>query len=125
MVDKEEEAMLEMFPRYVNYIKTKRIFTWMNDYDSDEKIVVFGDSFAHSGGMFKNSQAEKSFNKKSWYGVLHHRTQKQIWNYGDGGTSLQYSKQNLFSYLNSEDYNEDDCIVFVTTSYNRVPIFHR
>jgi len=115
--------MLEMFPRHVNYTKPKRVFTWMNDYDSDEKIVVFGDSFAHSGGMFKNKQAENRFNNKSWYGHLHHRTQKQIWNYGDGGTSLQYSKQNLFSYLNSEDYNEDDCIVFVTTSYTRVPVF--
>jgi len=122
-VDKEEEVMLEMFPRYINYTKPKRLFTWMKDYDSDEKIAIFGDSFAHSGGTFKNKQAENHFNNKSWYGVLHHRTQKQIWNYGDGGTSLQYSKQNLFSYLNSEDYNEDDCIVFITTSYNRVPIF--
>lgn len=115
--------MLEMFPRYINYTKPKRIFTWMNDYDSDEKITIFGDSFAHSGDTFEDKEKETEYNNKSWYGVLHRSTQRQIWNWGNGGTSLQYSKQNLFSYLNSEDYNEADCIVFITTSFNRVPTF--
>ena len=115
--------MLEPFPRYVNYSEPKRRFTWMNDYDSNEKIVIFGDSFASSDGDFEVKENEIEFNNNSWYGVLHHRTQKQIWNYGHGGTSLQYSKQQLFNYLNREDYNENDCIVFITSSYNRVPIF--
>ena len=70
---------------------------------------------------FKENEIEH--NNKSWYGVLHHRTQKQIWNHGNGGTSLQYSKQQLFSYLNSKYYKEDDYIIFVTTSYTRVPSF--
>lgn len=115
--------MLEPFPRYVNYAEPKRRFTWMNDYDSNEKIVIFGDSFASSDGDFDFKENEIEHNNKSWYGVLHHRTQKQIWNYGNGGTSLQYSKQQLFSYLNSEYYNEDDYIIFITTSFTRVPTF--
>ena len=89
MVDKEEEAMLEMFPRYVNYIKPKRIFTWMNDYDSDEKIVVFGTALLILEACSRTVRLKKVSIRKL-DGVLHHRTQKQIWNYG---TSLQYSKQ--------------------------------
>lgn len=115
--------MLEPFPRYVNYAEPKRRFTWMNDYDLNEKIVIFGDSFASSDGDFNFKENEIEHNNKSWYGVLHHRTQKQIWNHGNGGTSLQYSKQQLFSYLNSKYYKEDDYIIFVTTSYTRVPVF--
>ena len=38
--------------RYVNYSEPKRRFTWMNDYDLNEKIVIFGDSFASSDGDF-------------------------------------------------------------------------
>ena len=30
--------MLEMFPRYVD--RYKRPFTWMNNYDTKEKIVI-------------------------------------------------------------------------------------
>ena len=114
--------MLEMFPRYVN--KKDRIFTWLNDYDSEEKIVIFGDSYAYSENKsFKDKNVEKHFNNKSWFGHLHHKTKKQIWNYGCGGTSLLYSKQQLFGYLNSEDYDENDYIIFVTTSHTRIPSF--
>lgn len=124
MVDKAEEVMLEMFPRYVD--RYKRPFTWMNNYDTKEKIVIFGDSYAHSHGgigAFPDKKAEDDYNNKSWYGWLHHRTQKQIWNYGYGGTSLLYSKQNFFNYLDSDDYNKKDSIVFITTSYTRLPMF--
>ena len=93
MVD-EEEAMLEMFPRYVN--KKDRIFTWLNDYDSEEKIAIFGDSYAYSENKpFEDKNVENDFNNKSWFGHLHHKTKKQIWNWGCGGTSLLYSKQNV------------------------------
>lgn len=114
--------MLEMFPRYVN--KKDRIFTWLNDYDSEEKIVIFGDSYAYSENKsFKDKNFENHFNNKSWFGHLHHKTKKQIWNYGCGGTSLLYSKQQLFAYLNSEYYDENDYIIFITTSYTRIPSF--
>ena len=33
---------------------------------------------------------------------------------------MQYSKQQLFSYLNSKYYKEDDYIIFVTTSYTMI-----
>ena len=113
--------MLEMFPEYVN--KANRRFSLMNDYDTDEKIVIFGDSYAHSGGEFLNPVREKQYFDKSWFGHLHHKTKKQIWNWGCGGTSLLYSKQNLFGYLNNEDYDKDDYIIFIATSHNRIPTF--
>ena len=114
--------MLEIFPRYVN--KKDRIFTWLNDYDSEEKIAIFGDSYAYSENKpFKDKSVQNHFNNKSWFGHLHHKTKKQIWNWGCGGTSLLYSKQNLFGYLNSEDYDKDDYIIFIATSHYRVPTF--
>ena len=116
--------MLEMFPRYVD--RYKRPFTWMNEYDTKEKIVIFGDSYAYSHGYpraFPNKETEDNFNNRSWYGHLHHRTKKEIWNWGYGGTSLLYSKQNLFNYLDGEYYDENDDIIFVSTSYTRLPMF--
>ena len=112
---------LEMFPEYVN--KANRRFSLMNDYDTDEKIVIFGDSYAHSGGEFLNPVREKQYFDKSWFGHLHHKTKKQIWNWGCGGTSLLYSKQNLFNYIDSDNYNENDDINFTSLNSNRFTLF--
>lgn len=112
--------MSEIFPRFTD--TTNRRFTWMNNYDTDKKIVIFGDSYAHSGGAFVDKDKQEEWMKASWYGVLHHRTQRQIWNYGEGGTSLQYSKQNLFRYLDKH-YDPSDWIIFISTSYTRIPQF--
>ena len=115
---------LEMFPRYVD--RYKRPFIWMNTYDTKEKIVIFGDSYAYShggAGAFPTKEIEDDYNNKSWYGCIHHHTKKEIWNWGYGGTSLLYSKQNLFNYIDSDNYNENDDIIFISTSYSRLPMF--
>jgi len=108
--------MYNYFPKYVD--RTDRDTFHVNMSEFDNKIVIFGDSYAkpHEG-------SEEDLNK-NWYSILSYRTKRQVVLYSQAGTSLLYSKQELFNYLNSELYNENDWIIFITTSFTRIPFVH-
>jgi len=115
-MNKKTHNMKDYFPKFVD--RRKRESFELNKYAEDKKIVIFGDSYAksHDGPIDDLG--------KNWYAILHDRTKRRVITHGQGGTSLLYSKQELFKYLNSETYNEDDWIIFISTSYSRIPFVH-
>lgn len=80
---------------------------------SQGRLVVFGDSFAETS-------TRKDLNETCWVFVLAKMLNYSILNYARGGTSLNYSIQMFFEYMETE-YMSNDYIVFVTTSYSRLP----
>ena len=75
------------------------------------RIIFFGDSYV---------QPKEDLN---WTRMVCNKLNRQSWNYGRGGTSLLFSINNFFRYIEN-DYREDDYIIFVTTSYTRFPKVH-
>lgn len=100
-----------MFPTKLDYSDRdiKKYYTER----SQGRLVVFGDSFAETST--RNDPEETC-----WIFVLAKMLNYSILNYARGGTSLNYSVQMFFEYLETE-HNYDDYIVFVTTSYSRLP----
>lgn len=82
------------------------------------KLVVFGDSFA----CYKFTGKEnESLNNLAWFNLLAQKLEKQLLTFSLNGSSINFSQNQLYNYINSSDYDETDIIVFVTTSSNRVP----
>ena len=89
-----------------------KIFEPVIEYTHQEKrIMFFGDSFVEVG------------RELNWTRELSKIYNRQSWNYGRGGSSLLFSINNFFRYIEN-DYREDDYIVFVTTSHTRFPKVH-
>lgn len=80
-----------------------------------KKLVCFGDSFI---------DANIDQTDKTWYKILSQNLKIPILNYGKSATSIEFSINNLFEYINSENYDPSDIIVFVYTSFYRVPLIH-
>ena len=79
------------------------------------KLVLFGDSFV---SMHLDE-------KYSWPFLLAHNlniSTDNILNFGKPGTGLDWSICQFISYLNSNDYNENNIIIFVVTNHSRPPI---
>lgn len=79
------------------------------------KLVLFGDSFV----------SIHLDEKYSWPFLLAHNlniSTDNILNFGKPGTGLDWSICQFISYLNSNDYNENDIVIFVVTSHSRPPI---
>lgn len=79
------------------------------------KLVLFGDSFV-------SIHLDEEY---SWPFLLAHKLNMStdaILNFGKPGTGLDWSICQFLKYLNSDDYNENDIIIFVVTHYARPPI---
>lgn len=76
-------------------------------------LILFGDSFVspwHEG------------DHKTWFELLAEDLGTTYKTYGVHGSSFEYSTLKFFEYLNSEEYNPEDYIVFVLTSNVRSPV---
>lgn len=108
---KETDLKLNLekaFPDSVN----NEIFEPIIEYtELEHRILFFGDSFVNVGAEL------------NWTRKLCKIYNRQSWNYGRGGSSLLFSINNFFRYIEN-DYREDDYIVFVTTSHTRFPKVH-
>jgi len=71
------------------------------------KIVIFGDSYANSEPV-----------DWSWSNKL--KTYYDVVNFAQAGSSDVYSRIQLFDYLQSNEYSEDDVILFFATSLWRM-----
>jgi len=79
------------------------------------KLVLFGDSFV-------SIHLDETY---SWPFLLAHNlniSKDNILNFGKPGTGLDWSICQFLQYLNSNDYNENDIVIFVVTSHSRPPI---
>jgi len=79
------------------------------------KLVLFGDSFV-------SIHLDETY---SWPFLLAHNlniSKDDILNFGKPGTGLDWSICQFISYLNSNDYNENDIVIFVVTNHGRPPI---
>lgn len=82
------------------------------------RIVVFGDSYATAHNSFQ----EKTEN--CWTNIISKKYNSQIEYYSENGSSLDYTAVKFYEYLDSQ-YREDDIIIVVLTSMNRLPIVHK
>lgn len=79
------------------------------------KLVLFGDSFV-------SIHLDETY---SWPFLLAHNlniSTDNILNFGKPGTGLDWSICQFLRYLNSDDYNENDIVIFVVTNHGRPPI---
>ena len=79
-----------------------------------KKIVVFGDSFVNYDWV------ENETNKLSWSYFLSLRLNLPLVNYGISGSGLNYSMIKFTQYVNSEDYDIEDIIIFALTNEQRL-----
>lgn len=92
---------------------TKRRNVRIGDDKNNSKLVVFGDSFFESWGANLDP-----YYGLCWTSTLANRMNKSLLNYAVSGTSLNYSVQMLFHYLDTE-YDESDTIIFGITNMVR------
>lgn len=76
-------------------------------------LVLFGDSFVSE---WDNGEHD------SWFAMLAKELKTTYKTYGVLGSSFEYSTLKFFEYLQSDEYNPDDYIVFVLTATVRSPI---
>lgn len=79
-----------------------------------KKLVLFGDSFANYSWW-----GENEVDNKSWAIDLAGRLNLPIINYGVAGSSLIYSFHKFWEYFKSDQYHEDDVIIFIMTNPER------
>lgn len=84
-----------------------------------KKLVIFGDSYADKvrGGP----TLDKIF---AWYDHLAEKLNLTVLHYGRNASSIEFSMNKLYEYINSSEYSEQDIIIFVSTSLSRSPIIH-
>jgi hypothetical protein len=101
----------DLFPDKVENTFFKRLEEHTN---REHRVVFFGDSFVESYDDDRN-----------WTRIVSDSFElpRQHINYGAGGSSLLFSINNFFNYIEN-DYNEEDYIVFITTSHYRLPKVH-
>lgn len=85
--------------------------------DLEKRIMFFGDSFVEI------SNDDNYHDDNNWTRELSKIFNRQHWNFGRSGSSLLFSINQFFKYIEN-DYREDDYIVFVTTSHTRFPRVH-
>lgn len=108
---KKSDFRLDVATAFPDYV-TNDIFSPIIEYtDRDKRVLFFGDSFVNVGAEL------------NWTRQICHKLNRQSLNYGRGGSSLLFSINNFFKYIET-DYREDDYIVFVTTSHTRFPKVH-
>jgi len=80
-----------------------------------DKVVVFGDSFATESNNIPGHPENRDF---LWFRVLADYLNSSVEVYGLGGTSIEWSLNNLISYTENNDIQNSVC-VFVKTDANR------
>tara|TARA_B100000035_G_C20953446_1_gene533043 strand:- start:386 stop:1138 length:753 start_codon:yes stop_codon:yes gene_type:complete len=96
----------------LNIDYSKRSIVHLNSDERHNKLVVFGDSFFE---ISKSLEFELS-----WTTRLADSLDRSLLNYAVSGTSLNYSIQMLFHYLETE-YDKNDIIIFGVTNPVRTP----
>tara|TARA_B110000285_G_scaffold136199_1_gene152602 strand:+ start:885 stop:1706 length:822 start_codon:yes stop_codon:yes gene_type:complete len=86
------------------------------------KLVVFGDSFAC---YHFHPDVSACYDKLAWFNLLAQQLEKPLLRFSENGTSINFSTDQLYNYINSNDYEKTDIIVFVTTSLTRVPFISK
>lgn len=81
-----------------------------------KKLVIFGDSFANYSWFGENEEWNKN---TSWAINLADKLNIPIVNYGVAGSSLIYSFHKFWEYFKSDQYYEDDIIIFIMTNAER------
>lgn len=79
-----------------------------------KKLVVFGDSFANYSWFGENEK-----DSTSWAMDLAAKLNIPIINYGVAGSSLIYSFHKFWEYFKSDQYFEEDIIIFIITNPER------
>lgn len=79
-----------------------------------KKIVVFGDSFVSYNWVKEETE------KLSWPYFLSLNLDLLVVNYGISGSGLNYSMIKFTEYVNSEDYDTEDIIIFALTNEQRL-----
>ena len=81
------------------------------------KLVVFGDSFA----SYRGEQNPKTVKGVLWFEEVAKKLNLPLKNKAYSGSSFEWSKKQFWDYYNSNEYSEDDLIIFVFTSFQRSP----
>ena len=78
-----------------------------------KKIVAFGDSYAFS------ARCESGW-KRGWISEIGRILSMPVKNYGENGTSINFSIHNFMNYIKTSDYDESDVFIFVLTEQSRI-----
>lgn len=81
------------------------------------RLIVFGDSFA----SHRNSQHPEYSKGVLWFEEVAKKLNLPLKNKAHSGSSFEWSKKQFWDYYNSNEYSEDDLIIFVFTSLQRSP----
>lgn len=81
------------------------------------KLVIFGDSFA----SYRDNQKVDNAKGVLWFEEVAKKLNLPLKNEAHPGSSFEWSKKQFWDYYNSNEYSEDDLIIFVFTSFQRSP----
>lgn len=83
------------------------------------KLVIFGDSFA----SYRGNETAKQAKGVLWFEEVAKKLNLSLKNKAYAGSSFDWSKKQFWNYYNSNNYSQDDIIIFVFTSFQRSPFF--
>jgi hypothetical protein len=79
-----------------------------------KKIVFFGDSYANYEWV------PYDISHLTWHEIISSNLELPIINYGTSGTGLNYSMSKFLEYINSENYDSNDIIIWITSHEQRL-----
>lgn len=79
-----------------------------------KKIIVFGDSYVNYDWV------ENETSHLTWGKILSSNLNLPVINYGISGTGMNYHMAKFLEYINSENYNSHDIIIWVTSHEQRI-----
>jgi hypothetical protein len=83
------------------------------------KLICFGDSFIDGGVNGFDDGSPR------WFDILAEKLGvEETKNFGKWGSNFNYQLVNLYRYLNSEDYDKTDYIIFTIPDSYRMPLVH-
>lgn len=107
-----------IFPFDKDFESRLRIKSYTLNSKNNNRLVIFGDSFAEP----KFELAEERKIKIVWQKLVSEELDcSTIVTYARGGTSLYFSLQSFYYYMQT-NYRENDIILFFKTSHNRLPV---
>ena len=79
-----------------------------------KKLVVFGCSFVNYDWV------EKEISHLTWANILASNLNIPVINYGVSGSGMNYHMCEFLKYINSENYDSNDIIIWSTTHEQRI-----
>jgi hypothetical protein len=79
-----------------------------------KKIVFFGDSYANYEWVTYD------ISHLTWHEIISSNLELPIINYGFSGTGMNYSMSKFLEYINSENYDSNDIIIWITSHEQRL-----